>query len=156
MCRGIDDTKVVLVFITNRYCQKVAGENESDNCKMEFSYAQRRKGVPNMIPIVMEPSMTKTTSWEGPLGMALGGILYVNFSGDENQILASFGALTEEIGTRIGNNISGPTPSLQTSKPSVVESLRKGKCQVRIKKASGAGKVPFVPEYICTHIKIKY
>ena len=44
MCRGIDNAKVVLVFITKRYCDKVGGDNEGDNCKLEFNYAVRRKG----------------------------------------------------------------------------------------------------------------
>jgi hypothetical protein len=103
MCRGIDNAKVILVFITDRYCQKVGGDNESDNCQMEFLYAQRRRGIPNMIPIIMENRMKDTKQWGGALGMAMGGVLYVNFSGDENQILQSFKSLTDEIDKRLGS-----------------------------------------------------
>ena len=68
MCRGIDNAKVIIVFITHRYCEKVGGENESDNCKMEFQYAHRRKGIPNMVPVVMEPGMRNPADWGGALG----------------------------------------------------------------------------------------
>ena len=48
----------VLVFVTENYCIKVAGAGRNgadDNCKKEFDYASRRKGIEKMIAAVMEP-----------------------------------------------------------------------------------------------------
>jgi hypothetical protein len=42
MTQGIDDSAVIVVFITNQYIRKVAGDGAAgadDNCKMEFDYA---------------------------------------------------------------------------------------------------------------------
>ena len=55
MCRGIDSSTIVLVALTRRYLQKVAGHDMMDNCKKEFLYADQRKGGQKMVGIVMEP-----------------------------------------------------------------------------------------------------
>ena len=58
MSDGIDCSAVVLVFITQRYMDKVEGKGakgELDNCMYEFSYAAQTKGRKMMIPVVMEP-----------------------------------------------------------------------------------------------------
>jgi hypothetical protein len=42
MTQGIDDSAVIVVFVTNQYIKKVAGDGAAgadDNCKMEFDYA---------------------------------------------------------------------------------------------------------------------
>ena len=80
MCQGIDKTDVVLVFVTKNYMKKVSGEKEADNCFLEFSYACRRKTASLMLPIVMEEGMKNASSWDGLLGMNLGGTLYVNLA----------------------------------------------------------------------------
>ena len=43
MAEGIELTKSVIVFITQKYLDKVNGENASDNCKREFNYAVIKK-----------------------------------------------------------------------------------------------------------------
>ena len=58
MANGIDSSAAVLVFVTENYCIKVAGAGRNgadDNCKKEFDYASRRKGIEKMIAAVMEP-----------------------------------------------------------------------------------------------------
>ena len=45
MCDGIDASALVIVFITRRYVDKVAGDNAADNCQKEFTYSERRKTV---------------------------------------------------------------------------------------------------------------
>lgn len=44
MCKGIDQTHLLVVFVTERYIQKIGGDDLRDNCKVEFSYAT---GAPN-------------------------------------------------------------------------------------------------------------
>jgi hypothetical protein len=80
MCQGIDDSAVFVVFLTDRYIEKVRSPNEQDNCKKEFNYAEKRKGGQCMIPVVMDPDAG--SSWAGPVGMILGQKLYIDFSDD--------------------------------------------------------------------------
>ena len=82
MCQGIDQTKGIIVFITRRYLKKVNGEDNSDNCKLEFNYASRRKTSSKMVAVVMDKSMHDTKTWTGSVGMHLGGEMYVDMSGD--------------------------------------------------------------------------
>jgi hypothetical protein len=50
MCNGIDNSKCVVVFITEIYQSKVTGENEYDNCQFEFNYACNRRKP--LLPVV--------------------------------------------------------------------------------------------------------
>ena len=84
MTSGIDQSRVVVTFITSRYMRKVAGSNAEDNCRLEFGYACRRKTGARMLPVVMEPEMRDTSQWEGQVGLVLGGSLYVDFADDNN------------------------------------------------------------------------
>ena len=43
MVDGIDNTSVILVFITKRYMEKINGTNPKDNCQKEFTYAENTK-----------------------------------------------------------------------------------------------------------------
>ena len=81
---GIDNSKVILVFVTKRYSDKVCGQDRADNCKMEFNYAVQRKSQRYMIPIVMESAMNKPRDWRGALGLALGGDLAIRMSFEFN------------------------------------------------------------------------
>eukprot|EP01036_Dinobryon_divergens_P029874 gene29874-39041_t len=84
MTSGIDQSRVVVTFITSRYMRKVAGSNAEDNCRLEFGYACRRKTGARMLPVVMEPEMRDTSQWDGQVGLVLGGSLYVDISDDNN------------------------------------------------------------------------
>ena len=86
MTNGIEGSKTVIAFITNRYLEKVNGDGEQgddDNCKFEFDYADRRKGNSAMYPVVMEPRCRDPRSWTGIVGGKLGGKLYADFTDDE-------------------------------------------------------------------------
>jgi endonuclease YncB( thermonuclease family) len=80
MAEGIDNTKCVVVFITNDYRNKVNSLDMKDNCKYEFTYAMNQLGSQNMIPVVMEPEMKETSKLKGELGAALGSMLYIDFT----------------------------------------------------------------------------
>ena len=55
-----------------------------DNCKFEFEYALRRKGVEAIYPVVMEPRMRDTSNWTGIVSGKLGARLYSDFTADAN------------------------------------------------------------------------
>ena len=83
MTTGIDQSRVVITFITSRYMKKVAGSNAEDNCRLEFGYACRRKTGARMLPIVMEAEIRDTSQWEGQVGLVLGGSLYVDLADED-------------------------------------------------------------------------
>lgn len=90
MTHGIDHSKMVIVFVTQRYIQKVAGKDErgeDDNCKFEFDYACKRKGVASMLTVVMERECMDTSTWEGKVGGKLGSRLYIDATGEGNEVL---------------------------------------------------------------------
>lgn len=88
MCDGIDQSFVCVVFITQNYVQKVGSNNMADNCKKEFEYSERRLTAAAMIPVMMEAangnasSCRSPSTWGGPVGMCLGGQLYVDLAAD--------------------------------------------------------------------------
>lgn len=56
MAEGVESSRTVAVFVTQRYMQKVASRG-ADNCQKEFGAASRMRTVANMLPVVMEPRM---------------------------------------------------------------------------------------------------
>lgn len=97
MISGIENTLCVAVFITKRYLEKVASDNTEDNCQLEFNFACRRKTAKRMLPVVMEARMRDTSRWTGEVGLALGGVLYVDLSAMEDAMDACMDALAARI-----------------------------------------------------------
>jgi ribosomal protein L40E len=86
MAEGIESTKIVIAFITEKYRNKVNSNNAIDNCYFEFNYATLEKSGNFMIPVVMEPKMRNSRNWKGRLGAELGTHLYVDLSDDTPEI----------------------------------------------------------------------
>ena len=82
MAKGIERTKCVIVFMTQKYYDKVNGEIPDDNCLLEFNHAKRTKKSDKMLAVVMEPCMTKPKEWKGQVGMHLGGKMYIDMTGN--------------------------------------------------------------------------
>eukprot|EP00732_Lithocolla_globosa_P000144 Lithocolla_globosa_v1_NODE_29_length_9070_cov_27.690371.p2 type:complete len:630 gc:universal NODE_29_length_9070_cov_27.690371:3318-1429(-) len=83
MTDGIDSSHLVIVFVTERYQNKIDSDDTiDDNCKFEFDYAIGRKKAAGILCVVMEPHMHDSSAWKGPLGGHLGRQLYVSASGD--------------------------------------------------------------------------
>eukprot|EP00959_Pyramimonas_sp_CCMP1952_P475373 9504149-Pyramimonas_sp.AAC.1 len=80
MMRGIDSSACVIVFITKRYIEKVAGTNENDNCKLEYKYAALNKSTRPLIPVLLDPAAKDPASWEGLVKFHLGGEMYFDLS----------------------------------------------------------------------------
>lgn len=86
MVEGIEGSSSVVCFITRRYLEKAWGKGpagDDDNCKFEFDYACRRKGVAKMISVVMERGCRNPSGWAGTVGGKLGGKLYIDLSSDD-------------------------------------------------------------------------
>ena len=85
MSDGIDKSRYVIVFVTQKYIDKVScrgPKGERDNCHSEFDYAANRKGSSKMIAVVMEDACSDSSEWDGPVGMHLGGELYFSYKND--------------------------------------------------------------------------
>jgi hypothetical protein len=80
MCAGIDESDVVLVFVTRNYMKKVQSRNDGDNCRREFMYAQRRHGTSRIVTIRFDADLPP--KWSGPLGMILGDRMYADLTVD--------------------------------------------------------------------------
>lgn len=87
MTDGIDSSRCVVVFITDRYMTKVAGKGpnkDKDNCLYEFQHASISKGPGKMIPVVMEPQCEDNSGWFGILAGHLRSKLYLSYTSDED------------------------------------------------------------------------
>ena len=80
MVEGIENSDVIVVFVTETYRDKVNDGGGRDNCRFEFQHAFEQKGPEVMIPVVMEPCMRNPRDWTGVLGASLSAHLYIDFS----------------------------------------------------------------------------
>ena len=84
MGAGIDDSEVVAVFVTQSYIDRAGGRaGPHDNCKREFEYAERTKGVDKLVSVVFEPAAREPAGWRGSVGMVLGSRVYRDLGDDE-------------------------------------------------------------------------
>ena len=102
MIEGIENSTVVVVFITDLYRNKVNQADDRDNCRFEFKYSFEQKGNKFMVPVVMEAAMKNAQEWKGYLGATLGTMLYVDFSDVDNSD-SVFEAKMNELFTRISS-----------------------------------------------------
>ena len=101
MTRGIDNSAVIIVFVTKRYIKKVKGKNSNDNCKIEFNYAYRLKSEA-MISVPMEEAALPASKWTGPVGAVLGGKVYeacfaFDIDSDKEQFMKEVDELYQQI-----------------------------------------------------------
>ena len=83
MAKGIDNSKKVIVFVTEEYIKKANGEAEKgtkDNVYREFNYISNHVKLHNIITVVMEESARDIDKWRGTFGINLSGQLYIDFS----------------------------------------------------------------------------
>ena len=81
--KGINDCKVVIICLTESYCNKinnsVYNNLPNDNCYKEWNYCLFKKK--RIIPIIMEPTMSKIfLSQDGAIQMYLNNLMFINFS----------------------------------------------------------------------------
>ena len=98
MTKGIENTKCMVVIITEEYKRKVNGDDMGDNCYYEFAYGVEQLRPQKMIPVVMEGGMCNPREWRGELGGALGTILFANLIEDD---VPSFTAGCDDVHRKI-------------------------------------------------------
>jgi hypothetical protein len=79
MVQGIDESDVVVIFVTEKYMEKVNGNDPRDNCQLEFNYAM--SALPGkFICVVMEKGMRSTKDWTGEFKMHIKNPLFIDMS----------------------------------------------------------------------------
>jgi len=87
ICKGVDNSKIVVCFLTKGYISKVTGKDLTDKCLIEFTYTLRRKHPNLMIPVILEEDIINIQTCSGIVGLALGegtSDRIVDFSNDDN------------------------------------------------------------------------
>lgn len=78
--RGINNSKIVIICLTKKYCEKVnnAINNNflNDNCYKEWNYCLFKQKI--IIPIIMEPCMKNIYFQDGIIQMYLNNTLYID------------------------------------------------------------------------------
>eukprot|EP00733_Pompholyxophrys_punicea_P001820 Pompholyxophrys_punicea_v1_NODE_1067_length_991_cov_3.924145.p1 type:complete len:149 gc:universal NODE_1067_length_991_cov_3.924145:387-833(+) len=99
ICKGVDLSAVVIVFVTKNYLEKVEQDVKDDYCKLEFNYSVKRKSSRFMIAVPMEPRVQETNTWFGPVGFLLSSRLYRAqfFTGVESDFEKNVDALCYEV-----------------------------------------------------------
>ncbi|CAK9046854.1 unnamed protein product [Durusdinium trenchii] len=60
MIDGMRRSAVALIFVTRRYIEKIEEGRVDDDCVAQFNLAKR---APAILPVVLEPEMTKISKW---------------------------------------------------------------------------------------------
>jgi hypothetical protein len=89
MADGIEQSEVVIICITETYCNKINNASRDsrirDNCLKEWTYANARGKL--MIPLIMEPNMLNTNKWPpGVMSMYLASTLYISAIKDDDNL----------------------------------------------------------------------
>ena len=97
--KGIEQTKCVIVFMTQKYLEKVNGGNATDFCQIEFCPASNVKTKDKMVAVIMEPCMTGG-EWIGRVGLYLNRKMFIDMSDnvkDENYLMEKMKSLQKEL-----------------------------------------------------------
>jgi hypothetical protein len=81
MTSGIENSAVVVTCITKKYQDKVNGDNDGDNCKLEFLFAARVKTAKHIVPVIMEKCMLNQL--KGVVAFNIGCQLYYTLLSDD-------------------------------------------------------------------------
>ena len=85
--KGIDNSKIVLICLTKRYCDKInncaINQLSNDNCYKEWNYSLFRQKI--IVPILMEPCMINTfLNGQGIIQMYLNSLMFIDFTNNLN------------------------------------------------------------------------
>ena len=117
MCAAIDDSDLVLVAVSQRTLDRIAGKQGAlDPLKKAFEYAERTKGADVLLPVVIDPSVRLSRDWWGAVGMVLGSRPITDLSHEPGDGLyqESLHRLLDEIAMLRGG-IAGDVPGQPTA-----------------------------------------
>jgi len=110
----IENTRVLLCFVTDSYRVHVNSQYNTNVYKDEFQDAVEIHGPQFFVPVVMEPSMRNARNWQGSLGAALGTFLYCDFCNDDDALFEGKCREIEGMIKVIIENRTGPSDAFLT------------------------------------------
>jgi len=121
---AIDASRMVVVFVTKNYEQKV--DADGNYCADEFRYALQKKGRGLMLPVVMEAAMSSINDWKGLLSFFLCGTKYISFYDDRKGVEDLVVEVTNHQGKSSSRQPSakGAEGSIETGIESLCNTLR--------------------------------
>jgi len=116
--QGIDHTRVVIVFFTKAYLEKINSKSKKNHEKFEFSYAIRTKGFnQKLIPIILDKECVDRSTWLGSIGFAFEGISSIEYS-EEDQLESVIQQIYETI-CKITIPMLSDHPTLPSQRPKI-------------------------------------
>ena len=97
---AIDHARFIVIFATRKYFDPV---NYSLDKELVRRYV-KRKGLDRVIVVVMEKSLRDNESWEGPLGLQLRGLSFIDLSDSHDLIDNASFQIVETISQDIHNS----------------------------------------------------
>jgi hypothetical protein len=82
MADAISASRIIIVFVTELYRDKIESGKGTDNCFYEFNYTMSSRTTEDVQVVVMEPTMLNTANWGSRLRAECGSLLYENLSED--------------------------------------------------------------------------
>jgi hypothetical protein len=80
MVEGMKSSSLSVIFITQKYIDKIAQGGHWDNCVAEFNLSRK---CPNVLPVVMEPKLQSPNAWGwNTISAQLSNTLFLNLSWD--------------------------------------------------------------------------
>ncbi|RYH22438.1 TIR domain-containing protein [archaeon] len=122
VCKGIDRSRSMVLFLTKSYIDKVMANGPTDNCALEFTYTLSKKHPEFFIPVVFEEELLDQNRWPGAIGMGLGQSQVVNFIDDTNfdqkvdELFRRIVRISKTAETLSAENVSHNTLLTQTNK----------------------------------------
>ena len=87
LCRGIQESDVVVVCITRAYCDKINTQSQRDSCAKEFRLALSLNK--KILPIILERDMLDATQWPpGVMRMYLANTFHLDATDDDTAKVA--------------------------------------------------------------------
>ena len=94
ICEGIESSRKVVVFLTNRYMTRL--ESPDNNCTMELKFAVREKKLKNVIAVVLDAELLDYKNWTRLARFYFAEHVYIDFT-TEKKIKDNLNKLVREI-----------------------------------------------------------
>lgn len=87
LCKGINDSQVVIACLTPAYVEKVDSQLPQDACAKEFNFAHMSNKP--VLPVVMDPCMLSPSAWGfGVTRMRIGGTIFFDATSNDMHSVA--------------------------------------------------------------------
>ncbi len=111
--KNLDDSRLILVIVTRKYCDYFSDPDATNYFKTEFTSAFHKKSLDLLLSIIIEPNMRDTLYWDGEIGTALSNGSIFDFCDSTD---ANFNQLSTDLHSTIMYRIKYSIDSLLSSR----------------------------------------